>query len=259
MKDLAKAMEACEKFDEMKEEFISTLCTAMKSRGLESMDTKEVGEAVDIIKDFAEAKKCCMEALYYQKVTEAMLSYEEPRYGYNNRRYSSGRYAPKGMGSYGYWDDSMGMIMDPILMDEDWNNMGYNESGNRGGGSYNNTSSGRRRTGSDNMSTNNNSGYNYNMNGGDNQGYHRMTTQWAPSMSEDYDPRYGRSYNEFCKDRKFYTATKSEDEKRKMDKHAEEHVQDIVVSVKDIWKDADPTLKKHMKEQMTKLLSEMNV
>ena len=49
MKDLAKAMEACEKFDEMKEEFISTLCAAMKSRGLESMDTKEVGEAVDII------------------------------------------------------------------------------------------------------------------------------------------------------------------------------------------------------------------
>lgn len=246
MKDLAKAMEACDKFDDMKEEFISTLCSAMKSRGLEQMDTKEVGEAVDIIKDFAEAKKYCMEALYYQKVTEAMLSYEEPRYGYNNRRYSSGRYAPKGMGSYGYMDGNMGMVMDPVLMDEDWNNMGYDRNiGNYG--NYNITSSGRSRTGSDNMTTN------------DNSGYHHMATQWAPAMSEDYDLRYGRSYNEFCKDRKFYTATKSEEEKKKMDKHAEEHVQDIVVSVKDIWKDADPALKKHMKEQMTRLLSEMNV
>ena len=40
MKDLAKAMEACEKFDEMKEEFISTLCAAMKSRGLEQMGSR---------------------------------------------------------------------------------------------------------------------------------------------------------------------------------------------------------------------------
>lgn len=242
MKDLAKAMEACEKFDEMKEEFISTLCTVMKSRGLEQMDTKEVGEAVDIIKDFAEAKKYCMEALYYQKVTEAMLSYEEPRYGYNNRRYSNGQYAPKGMGSYGY-NGNTGMRMDPVY-DEDWNIMGY-DMNSRSGSSM--TSSGRGRTGSDNMTTNNNSGY------------RDMHTQWIPAGGEDYDPRYGRSYNEFCKNRKFYTATKSEEEKRQMDKHAEEHVQDIVVSVKDIWKDADPTLKKHMKEQMTKLLGEMNV
>lgn len=249
MKDLAKAMEACEKFDEMKEEFISTLCAAMKSHGLEQMNTKEIGEVVDVIKDFSEAKKCCMEALYYQKVTEAMLSYDEPRYGYNNRRYDNGQYAPKGSGSYGYWDPNFGMVMDPVLTsdmtnrfygneadrvrDENWNSMGYD--GNRSGSSM--TSSGRGRTGSNNM----------------NQGYHGEM-QWDP----DYDPRYGKSYNEFCKNRKFYTATKSEEEKKQMDKHAEEHVQDIIVSVKDIWKDADPNLKKHMKEQMTHLIGEMN-
>lgn len=250
MKDLAKAMEACEKFDEMKEEFISTLCTAMKSRGLEQMDTKEIGEVVDVIKDFAEAKKYCMEALYYQKVTEAMLSYEEPRYGYNNRRYGNGQYAPKGMGSYGYWDGNMGMVMDPILTDEDWNNMGYGNENRSGSGSYNTTSGGRGRTGSDN---------NGSMSMRGNQGYHEMKPWTLVTENEDYDPRYGRAYNEFCKNRKFYTATKSESEKKDMDKHAEEHVQDIVVSVKDIWKDADPTLKKHMKEQMTRLLGEMNI
>lgn len=237
MKDLAKAMEACEKFDELKEEFMSTLCAAMKSRGLESMDTKEVGEAVDIIKDFSEAKKYCMEALYYQKVTEAMLSYEEPRYGYNPNRYSSGRYAPKGMGTRGYIDGNLGYVMNPVY-DEDWNSTGYSSSNSRDGS----MTSGRSNRGG------NNGG-----NSGQSMGY----SDWHMQPNEDYDQRYGKSYNEFCKDRRYYTVTKSDEEKRKMDKHAEEHVQDIVVSVKDIWKDADPNLRKHMKDSLSKLISEM--
>lgn len=234
MKDLAKAMEACEKFDELKEEFMSTLCAAMKSRGLESMDTKEVGEAVDIIKDFSEAKKYCMEALYYQKVTEAMLSYEEPRYGYNSRRYSNGRYAPKGMGSYGYTMDT--------VYNEDWESMGYSDDSGRGGMSSEGSSNRRG-----------NSRSNRSDNSGQSMGY----SDWHMQPNEDYDQRYGKSYNEFCKDRRYYTVTKSDEEKRKMDKHAEEHVQDIIVSVKDIWKDADPNLRKHMKESLSKLISEM--
>lgn len=239
MKDLAKAMEACEKFDEMKEEFISTLCAAMKSRGLESMDTKEVGEAVDIIKDFAEAKKCCMEALYYQKVTEAMLSNEEPRYGYNPNRYSSGRYAPKGMGTRGYMDENLGYVMNPVY-DENWDVMEYNSSNSRGGNmSYGGSNRGGSGSG----------------NSGNSMGYH----DWHMQPDEDYDQRYGKSYNEFCKKRRFYTETHKESDKKEMDRHAEEHVQDVIVSLKDIWKDSEPSLKKHMKESLTKLVSEMSI
>lgn len=244
MKDLAKVIEACDKLDELKEEFMSTLCAAMKSRGLESMDTKEVGEAVDIIKDFAEAKKDCLEAIYYQKVTEAMLSYDEPRYGYNMNRYENGRYAPKGMGRHGY-DGNMGMTMDPIyMMDEDYINRYYGNDNSRNNdgmgyrgerGSSNMTSSGRGRVGSDDM----------------NRGYH--------GQNEDYDPRYGRSYNEYRSKRRYYHESHSPSDKREMDMKAEEHVHDVMTSMRDIWKDAEPDLKKKMKEDLTKLLGEMTV
>lgn len=39
---------------------------------MQRMDVKEVGELIDMVKDLAEAEKCCWEASYYRKVTEAM-------------------------------------------------------------------------------------------------------------------------------------------------------------------------------------------
>lgn len=60
--------------------------------GLESVNVKEAGEVVDMIKDLYEADKYCKEAKYYKSVTDAME--ENERYGYNNNRYSDGRYAP---------------------------------------------------------------------------------------------------------------------------------------------------------------------
>lgn len=67
--------------------------------GLAPVDAKELGEAVDMLKDLAEAK-------YYCSVVAAMEAEHEPM-GYNSRRYASGRYAPKGRGTMGYeptWD-----------------------------------------------------------------------------------------------------------------------------------------------------------
>ena len=60
-----------------------------------------LGEAVDMIKDLAAAEESCMEASYYEVVMEAMGG-EDERAGYDRWRYSSGRFAPKGRGSYGY-------------------------------------------------------------------------------------------------------------------------------------------------------------
>ena len=119
--------------------------------------------------------------------------------------------------------------------------MGYSSSNSRGDSM---TSGGSNRGGNNEGSRGGS---------GQSMGY----TDWHMQPNEDYDQRYGKSYNEFCKDRRYYTVTKSDEEKRKMDKHAEEHVQDIVVSVKDIWKDADPNLRKHMKDSLSKLVSEM--
>ena len=80
---------------------------AETAKGLEAVDTKELGEAVDILKDLGEAK-------YYCSVVKAMEGYDDGPMGYNNRRYmTSGRYAPKGRGSMGY-DPMMEWPADPM-------------------------------------------------------------------------------------------------------------------------------------------------
>lgn len=60
----------------------------------------DMGAVVDMIKDLCEAEKDLWKACYYHSVVEAMEEYgEDPeRYGYDNWRYASGRYAPKGKG-----------------------------------------------------------------------------------------------------------------------------------------------------------------
>lgn len=65
-------------------------------------DVKTMGEVVDMIKDIAEAEEKCWKACYYKKAVEEMEEDkewgEESRMGYDNWRYSSGRFAPKGLG-----------------------------------------------------------------------------------------------------------------------------------------------------------------
>lgn len=71
-------------------------------------DVKTMGEVIDMIKDIAEAEEKCWKSCYYKSIVEAMeeaeewekMEYmdEEGRMGYDNWRYSSGRFAPKGRG-----------------------------------------------------------------------------------------------------------------------------------------------------------------
>lgn len=115
---------------------------AKLSNGIESMDAQEAGEVTDMIKDLAEAEKECYEAAYYQKLVEQMEKPEEPM-GYDDWRYASGRFAPKGRGTrdgynpYPIWgenmgyddqrqNDRMGNTVDPIdKMAEMWGQADY--------------------------------------------------------------------------------------------------------------------------------------
>jgi len=77
----------------MDNEHIETLCSlytkildatnAEAASGLDSVDTREMGEAIDMIKDLSEAKKNCYKAHYYKVVTEAME--QSAQYGYHDR------------------------------------------------------------------------------------------------------------------------------------------------------------------------------
>lgn len=74
--------------------------------GIESVDTAEMGQVTDMLKDLAEA-------MYYRTITKAMDDSEPEeimemfeRYGdggrryYDHYRYADGRFAPKGRGTY---------------------------------------------------------------------------------------------------------------------------------------------------------------
>lgn len=249
MHDLTEVIEKMEEIKKLKEKILDCFKSEIDVKGFECMSAEEAGEVVDMIKDLAETEKSCMEALYYQKVIEAMVSYDEPRYnedvmGYNRNRYkSSGRYAPSGMGTrMGFMPPHVpyldyGGHMNP----EDYMNeamMGYSD----GRGNYgNNQSQSQNRGGSSN----------------DRMGY-KDSMMMDPRFEDGrMDSRYGKAYNEYKERRRHYTETKSPEDKKEMETHAEEHVRDTIATIKDIWTDADPSLKRRMREDFTKLLGEM--
>lgn len=103
-----------------------TLCQLDK--GIENVNAEEMGAAVDMIKDLAEAE-------YKATIVKAMEeTEEEDRHWYDDYRYkTSGRFAPKGRGEYhgrrGYeeypqWHMTPEMYRD---MDKDYGRMYYTE------------------------------------------------------------------------------------------------------------------------------------
>lgn len=115
---------------EIKESLSSMMKTYM-ARDISQVDTDEAYKIADIIKDMAEAEMYEAKKCYYDSIVEAMEAEEnevgEDRYGYNNRRYSSGRYAPKGKGMVrGYYPmNPLNPMMPPYYDYEMPERMGY--------------------------------------------------------------------------------------------------------------------------------------
>lgn len=89
-------MEKLKDVVEIKHDLVEAVKAEM-AQGIENVDTCEMGQVIDMIKDLAQAEKSCMEAAYYELVCEAMQG--DDAAGYDRWRYSSGRFAPKGRGS----------------------------------------------------------------------------------------------------------------------------------------------------------------
>lgn len=90
-------------------------CLAEKSlceieKGIENVNTEEMGEVIDMIKDLSEAE-------YYAAITKAMneadeadimeklLEYGDDKRYYDRYRYADGRFAPKGRGKRRGYDE----------------------------------------------------------------------------------------------------------------------------------------------------------
>ena len=84
----------------------------------------EAGKVIDMIKDLAEAEEKGWKACYYKTIIDDMYSYDQnDRMGYDNWRYSSGRFAPKGKGHYSGFTAPYVSMPEPIMTDR----MGYYE------------------------------------------------------------------------------------------------------------------------------------
>lgn len=221
---------------EMKEKL---LCAAKSEleRGIQNVNTHEMGDVVDMIKDLAEAEEKCWKACYYKHVVHAMEeeSKEMERMGYDNWRYSSGRFAPTGHGHRsGY---RPGEDIDPWMMAEGFGgdpmstNMGYSYTGGRGGDGDGHSSRG-------------------NQNGSDSHGT-------SGRMGYIGSPR-GDHYDRYTKARMGYHQSKDAINKERMDSSAREYVVDIAESLKEVWNDADPAMRKEIRNKMTALCNEMN-
>lgn len=69
--------------------------------------------------------------------------------------------------------------------------------------------------------------------------------------------RYGESYDRYSERRRHYHETKDADSKRQMDESMKEYMSDVMENMRDMWKDADPTLRQTMKADLTKMVQQL--
>lgn len=223
-------MDAC-KIADMKKRLMEAACSEI-STGLESVDAKELGEVIDMIKDLAQAEADCMKAKYYETVIEAMSEGEEPVYGYNARRYSSGRYAPAGRGHYGYT-----VPVEPYMNEDAYVRGWMNDP------EFVSKMSRERY------------GYSGNPNRGSSDGNRAMSVN--PTYGSMGYVRYGKPYEDYMTSRKYYTETHDQTAKEEMVRHMNEHINDTVTTIRDMYDGAEPDLKARIKEDITKLATSL--
>ena len=112
-------------------EDVSEAATTELAKGTESVNTKEFGEVVDMIKDLSEAEKNKWQSCYYKSIVEAMENSkygedydwtgpDEDRMGYSRMRDSMGRFTSR----RGYEE----RIHDPRFDEYHMGRMGYSSS-----------------------------------------------------------------------------------------------------------------------------------
>lgn len=232
MSNIEKIESKMEDLKQMK----STLMEHLKvelTKNMTNLDTEEAGEVVDMIKDFAEVEKLCYEAEYYKTVIEAMEEGED-RYGYTRNRDSMGRFtSSNGRKGYHPYVDQMpyieGYLNDPNFEQ----NMRQGYTSNQGNNTSNQNSSTDGRSGT--------------YSGGVRRGF----------TESEWDDKGGKAYNEYKNYRRYYTTSHSASDKAEMEKHMKEHVNDTLDTMREIYHNAEPELKKKIKSDIAKLVDDM--
>lgn len=214
----------------------------VKAKGLDNFnaeDWEKLKYTMEIIKNAICADKdyrivCAMDEAEEEEKFMGRMGYRgrarNGRFVHRSGRGRSAGYAPylhmmeDGMDDYDMYDEM------PYPMTG--YRMGYTD-GNRGGNMGNSSSSGS---------------YSGNYDGGNSRsGYEGMR---KPS-------RYGESYDRYSDRRRHYHETKDAESKKQMDDSMKEYMSDISENLREMWKDADPTLRQTMKADLTKMVQQL--
>ena len=210
-----------------------------KAHGFDNLSSQDW----DDLKDCMEIVKSAICADKDYREVEAMDDFEKEygRMGYRGRArngrfvHRSGRGRSAGYTPYLHMmDDGMDDydMYDEMPYPMTGYRMGYTD-GNRGGNMGNSSSSGS---------------YSGNYGGGNSRsGYEGMR---QPS-------RYGESYDRYSDRRRHYHETKDAESKKQMDDSMKEYMADVMENMRDMWKDADPTLRQTMKADLTKMVQQL--
>ena len=210
-----------------------------KAHGFDNLSSQDW----DDLKDCMEIVKSAICADKDYREVEAMDDFEKEygRMGYRGRA-ANGRFAHRsGRGRSAGYTPYLHMMEDGMddydMYDEmpypmTGYRMGYTD-GNRGGNMGNSSSSGS---------------YSGNYGGGNSRsGYEGMR---QPS-------RYGESYDRYSDRRRHYHETKDAESKKQMDDSMKEYMADVMENMRDMWKDADPTLRQTIKADLTKMVQQL--
>lgn len=190
------------------------------NQGLNNLDTHEAGQVADIIKDLSEAKKNLTDAEKNEWESCYYASIVKAMKDADERGDEEDRYGyiPREASRMG----KRGMQRDRIkrwVRDPDtFEDEMYDRAGYTPG----------RKMSRDDRSSDNSS-----------------------------NERYGKPYREYIDSRRHYSESKSQADKDMMEMYANEHLMDVMGSVREIYKTADPDMRKRMKSDLTKLVGEM--
>lgn len=208
-----------EKLCKMKE-ILEDAMEAQLLGGLDKINTMEAGQVIDMIKDLYEAEKNYYKALYYCTVVKQMHEGEEDGM---TEMPDMPWYWKAGKMGYDHWRYSSGRYAP------------------KGRGHY---------------SANIKSGYPM-------PEPYPYNPAWPdevlgyPMNPGEVRSEYGRAYDMFRDSKRHYTETHSEHDREEMKQHGKEHVMETVATIKEIWSEADPELRKQMKDSIVTLVNDM--
>ena len=190
------------------------------NQGLNNLDTHEAGQVADIIKDLSEAKKNLTDAEKNEWESCYYASIVKAMKDADERGDEEDRYGyiPREASRMGKRGMQRARIKRWVRDPDTFEDEMYDRAGYTPG----------RKMSRDDRSSDNSS-----------------------------DERYGKPYREYIDSRRHYSESKSQADKDMMEMYANEHLMDVMGSVREIYKTADPDMRKRMKSDLTKLVGEM--